>query len=245
MKLDIIDREYIDKAMFIDQIQTLCEKLIELAFDNCLKQDYDNDLSQNLLAVTPNCQNWLFLRPNTGSSASVSTPYSNLTKAISRSKRYPLMVWLILQNKPFGEYVERLLTEPRVGPRRPNLGYFLNKLLGAFNMNAVTSKETFFINIPSLGLVFNFETKADALAFAEKAQKQYPEHKVERWVNRQFTDSWDEVYIVDSVKGNIHKVFTDKQKAVAYYERLAMEFADTIIYTSEWSEEAISALEGR
>lgn len=221
MKLDIIKKEYIEKV-----------------FDNCLKQDYDKALSKFQSDFANIAKTWHFLRLNTG----VNPSYTHFVH--TKSSSYD---GVILQNKPLGEYAERRLWKPRVNPIDPFFGRFsqTQNSKGAFTMNAVTSKETFFINIPSLGLVFTFETKADALVFADEAQAQYPEHKIERWVNRQFTDSWGEVYIVDSAKGNIHKIFTDKQKAVAYYERLAMEFADTIIYTSEWSKEAISALEGR
>lgn len=235
MKLDIIDREYIDKAMsYNSQMLELCEKLIGLAFDNCLKQDYDK-CTTKLTADIP-AVNWDFLRLHFLQGAMSSQDTDKVSISYGES---------IGQNKrPSGNMSSRLLTVVEACRPLSRLA-LLTKLTGAFTMNAVTSKETFFINIPSLGLVFTFENKADALAFADEAQAQYPEHKIERWVNRQFTDSWGEVYIVDSVKGNIHKVFTDKQKAVAYYERLAMEFADTIIYTSEWSKEAISALEGR
>ncbi|MDO4896297.1 MAG: hypothetical protein Q3971_02945 [Moraxella sp.] len=46
--------------------------------------------------------------------------------------RFPLMVWLILQNKPFGEYVKRFLVRPRVRPHRPNTGFSTQNLKGAF-----------------------------------------------------------------------------------------------------------------
>lgn len=88
-------------------------------------------LSQNELAVTPNGLNWLFLRPNvaqSGTGAGVNPSYMDL----ATSKRFPLMVWLILQNKPIGEYVKRLLIQPRVRPHHPITGYQLKTELGAF-----------------------------------------------------------------------------------------------------------------
>ena len=88
-------------------------------------------LSQNAKAVTPNGLNWLFLRLNvaqSGTGAGVNPSYIDL----ATSKRFPLMVWLILQNKPIGEYVKRLLLQPRVRPHRPNLGLLLKIAKGAF-----------------------------------------------------------------------------------------------------------------
>lgn len=70
-----------------------------------LKNGYDIRLSQNTLAVMPHRPNWLFYCPKG------SNPPSHTGKT-----RLPLMGWLILQNKPLGEYVERLLTLPRVRP---------------------------------------------------------------------------------------------------------------------------------
>ncbi|WP_063514386.1 hypothetical protein [Moraxella ovis] len=98
---------------------------------------YDELLSQNLLAVTPNGLNWLFLRPNTakaGIGVSVSPSYTQTLPMLANFR--PFMVWLILQNKPVGEYVKRFLVRPRVRPHRPFMGKLLKTLLGASIMTA-------------------------------------------------------------------------------------------------------------
>ncbi|NSM10993.1 hypothetical protein G5C01_06440 [Moraxella bovoculi] len=98
---------------------------------------YDEPLSQNELAVTPNGLNWLFLRPNTakaGIGVSVSPSYMQTLPMLANFR--PFMVWLILQNKPFGEYVKRLLIQPRVRPHRPFMGFLLKIELGASIMTA-------------------------------------------------------------------------------------------------------------
>ena len=107
----------------------------KISVDKLFKVFNNAFLSQNLQAVTPNCPNWLFLRPDTathGENAGVNPSYTDHAQSV----RYPFMVWLILQNKPVGEYVERLLVRPRVRPHRPILGYLLKILQGAFKMNA-------------------------------------------------------------------------------------------------------------
>ena len=43
-----------------------------------------------------------------------------------------LMVWLILQNKPLGEYVKRFLVIPRVRPHHPITGFSTQNLQGVF-----------------------------------------------------------------------------------------------------------------
>lgn len=80
-------------------------------------------LSQKQKAVTPNCLNWLFLRLNTAKGVGVNPSYINYAQRVD----YPFMVWLILQNKPIGEYVKRLLFVPRVKPHRPFLGCLTQK----------------------------------------------------------------------------------------------------------------------
>ncbi|RKW41837.1 MAG: hypothetical protein D8B60_05920 [Moraxella sp.] len=92
-------------------------------------------LSQILLAVTPNCLNWLFLRLNTTKGAGANPSYINYAQRVD----YPFMVWLILQNKPIGEYVKRLLFVPRVKPHRPFLGCLTQKTKGVFTMNTKQS----------------------------------------------------------------------------------------------------------
>lgn len=74
-------------------------------------------LTQNLQAVTPNGLNWLFYC---------------LSYTLNPVDLRPFMLWLILQNKPFGEYAKRLLVRPRVRPQRPFMGYLLKTLQGAF-----------------------------------------------------------------------------------------------------------------
>lgn len=93
---------------------------------------YDEPLSQKLKAVTPNGLNWLFLRPNTATGAGVNPSYTGNVFTLY----FPFMVWLIVQNKPIGEYVQRFLLVPRVRPHRPLLGKLLKNLKGVFAMNA-------------------------------------------------------------------------------------------------------------
>ncbi|MCL1623657.1 hypothetical protein M2R47_05310 [Moraxella sp. Tifton1] len=104
-------KEYLSEIISLDKINEMLQNSV---------------LSQNLLAVTPNGLNWLFYCSNSDDLA--IPPYNHTAQSV----RFPFMVWLILQNKPIGEYVKRLLTEPRVRPHHPNLGFLLNKLLGAF-----------------------------------------------------------------------------------------------------------------
>lgn len=85
----------------------------------------DNDaLSQNVKAVTPNRQNWLFYCSNNLSYLTIP-PYTGIF-CLS------FMVWLILQNKPFGEYAKRYLLQPRVRPHRPFLGLLTQNVKGVF-----------------------------------------------------------------------------------------------------------------
>lgn len=76
---------------------------------SCVASVGDNGvLSQNSKAVKPNRQTMAFFMPNTGQ----FLPYTGFL-------RLSFMVWLILQNKPVGEYVKRLLLRPRVRPNHP------------------------------------------------------------------------------------------------------------------------------
>lgn len=106
---------------------------------------YDEPLSQNAKAVTPNGLNWLFLRPNTakaGIGISVSPSYTQTLPMLANFR--PFMVWLILQNKPIGEYVKRFLLQPRVRPHRPFLGLLTQNAKGASIMttNPILSHST-------------------------------------------------------------------------------------------------------
>lgn len=65
-------------------------------------------LSQKVKAVQPNRQSLAFLLPKTRQ----FLPYTGFL-------RLSFMVWLILQNKPIGEYAKRLLLLPRVRPNHP------------------------------------------------------------------------------------------------------------------------------
>lgn len=81
-------------------------------------------LSQKLIAVKPNCSNWLFLRPNTaqsGTGAGVNPSYICFTS--TKPSSYD---GVILQNKPIGEYAERFLLVPRVDPITLLKGCFSN-----------------------------------------------------------------------------------------------------------------------
>lgn len=92
-------------------------------------------LSQKLTAVTPSGLDWLFLRPNTaqhGIGSGVNSPYTGYHTTKSGLVRFPLMVWLILQNKPLGEYVKRFLVIPRVRPHHPITGFSTQNLQGVF-----------------------------------------------------------------------------------------------------------------
>lgn len=96
---------------------------------------YDERLSQNYKAVTPNGLNWLFLRPNTATSGIVAGVNPSYTGNVF-TLYFPFMVWLILQNKPVGEYVKRYLCKPRVRPHRPFLGLLTQNYKGASIMTA-------------------------------------------------------------------------------------------------------------
>lgn len=185
-------------TMKISQIKLKSSEHISL--DKPIKIENNAILSQNAKAVTPNGLNWLFLRPSaTQSGAGVSPSYTDL----ATSKRFPLMVWLILQNKPIGEYAKRLLLQPRVRPHRPNLGLLLKIAKGAFPMNTQTPCQTFtFVgtstpqpqkpsNKPSPKLFFSFWVRMVgagdvyfddffvAFAHANYLKHQYPLAKVQ------------------------------------------------------------------
>lgn len=83
----------------------------------------NNATLSKIISGTPNRQIMAFFMPITGQ----FLPYTGFLRLF-------FMVWLILQNKPFGEYVERLLIIPRVRPNHPILGYFplTQKLLGGY-----------------------------------------------------------------------------------------------------------------
>lgn len=83
------------------------------SLDNLGKIANNAILSQNSKAVKPNRQTVAFFMPIIGQ----FLPYTGFLRLF-------FMVWLILQNKPFGEYVERLLLRPRVRPNHPILGNF-------------------------------------------------------------------------------------------------------------------------
>lgn len=91
----------------------------------------NKNLSQNELAVMPNGLNWLFYCLQSNKDKAIP-PYTDHHTAKGVLVRLPFMVWLILQNKPFGEYVKRLLLIPRVRPHRPNTGFSTQNLTGAF-----------------------------------------------------------------------------------------------------------------
>ena len=108
-------------------------------------------LSQNQIAVSPNCQNWLFLRPNT---AGVNPSYKDFVQ----TKHPSSYDGVTPQNKPFGEYVGRFLFVPRVNPITL-LGRFsqTQNQIGAFTMNAITNTiQKFSIFTPIESLVLGF-----------------------------------------------------------------------------------------
>ncbi|WP_019520172.1 hypothetical protein [Faucicola boevrei] len=73
----------------------------------------DNSFLSKLHSGSPNRHILAFFTPITGQ----FLPYTGFLRLF-------FMVWLILQNKPLGEYVERLLCKPRVRPNHPILGNF-------------------------------------------------------------------------------------------------------------------------
>ena len=99
------------------------------SFDKVVRVADNSRLSQNLQAVTPNCSNWLFYCLHGDFPHTANTSFIDFVFA----KCLSFMVWLILQNKPTGEYVERLLVRPRVRPHRPITGYLLKTLQGVFS----------------------------------------------------------------------------------------------------------------
>lgn len=84
----------------------------------------ENLILSKIISGTPNRHILAFFMPITGQ----ILPYTGFL-------RLCFMVWLILQNKPLGEYVERLLIIPRVRPNHPILGNFplTQKLLGGYH----------------------------------------------------------------------------------------------------------------
>ena len=111
-------------------------------------------LSQNYIAVTPNCQNWLFLRPNTAKRAGVNPSYKDFVP----TKHLSSYDGVTPQNKPFGEYVGRYLCKPRVNPITL-FGRFsqTQNYIGAFTMNAISNTiQKFSIFTPVESLVLGF-----------------------------------------------------------------------------------------
>lgn len=115
-------------------------------------------LSQKYLAVSPNCQKWLFLRSNTATSgicAGVNLSYKDFVQ----TKHLPFYDRDIPQNKPFGEYVGRLLDIPRVISLSPIFWAISQTLnyLGAFAMNAISNTiQKFSIFSPAESLILGF-----------------------------------------------------------------------------------------
>lgn len=113
----------------------------------------DNGILSKVKAVSPNCQNWLFLRPNAG----VNPSYKDFVQ----TKHLSSYDGVTPQNKPFGEYVGRCLLLPRVNPITL-FGRFsqTQKVKGAFTMNAIQTitntinKFSIFTPIESLVLGF-------------------------------------------------------------------------------------------
>lgn len=114
-------------------------------------------LSQNEIAVSPNCQKWLFLRSNTATSgigAGVNPSYKDFVQ----TKHLSSYDGVTPQNKPFGEYVGRYLFQPRVNPITL-FGRFsqTQNEIGAFTMNAISNTiQKFSIFTPIESLVLGF-----------------------------------------------------------------------------------------
>ena len=134
------------------QFKAIFDENISLA--KSVSVEYDKNLSQKQIAVMPNGLNWLFLRPNTAKGAGVNPSYTGNVFTL----HLPVMVWLILQNKPVGEYVKRLLFVPRVRPHRPFMGKLLKNQIGASIMTAfltgILAKLSHFTPAESLVLGF-------------------------------------------------------------------------------------------
>lgn len=96
----------------------------KLSIAKVIMTGYYEFLTQKQIAVTPNGLNWLFYCPK----HRVIPPYNHF----ATTGNLPLMVWLILQNKPIGEYAKRLLFVPRVRPYHPIIGFLLKNQIGAF-----------------------------------------------------------------------------------------------------------------
>lgn len=111
----------------------------------------NNGILSKTKAVSPNCQNWLFLRPNT---AGVNPSYKDFVQ----TKHLSSYDGVTPQNKPFGEYVGRCLLLPRVNPITL-FGRFsqTQKTKGAFTMNAISNTiQKFSIFTPIESLVLGF-----------------------------------------------------------------------------------------
>lgn len=122
--------------------------------------------SQNVKAVKPNRQNWLFYCPKSDKDKASPIIYA---KFITNNKinLRPFMVWLILQNKPVGEYAKRYLLQPRVRPHRPSLGLLTQNVKGVFTMNANTIPLYFpFANFPILPIIWRTNNRPCVLGCA-------------------------------------------------------------------------------
>lgn len=105
-------------------------------------------LSQNEIAVTPNCQNWLFycLSQDNNLSYQGFVPTKHLSNYDGVTP----------QNKPIGEYVGRLLFRPRVNPITLFIGRFsqTQNEIGTTMFNPLFFKLSHLSPIQSLAIGF-------------------------------------------------------------------------------------------
>lgn len=99
------------------------------SFDKVVRVADNSFLSQKYLAVTPNCSNWLFYCLHGDNPHTANTSFIDFVFA----KCLSFMVWLILQNKPTGEYVERFTRYAESETTPPYYRAFTQNYLGVFS----------------------------------------------------------------------------------------------------------------
>lgn len=120
---------------------------IQKTLDNQGKMRNNVILSQNSKAVTPNCQNWLFYCLKSAINHLMAHTPAERPSYLGKI-RLSDYVGVIVQNKPIGEYAQRLLWKPRVNPNALffGLSQTLKKSKGVQPMNKI--KQSFLANLP-------------------------------------------------------------------------------------------------
>lgn len=121
--------------LMLNYIQQKSKNTEKISLPKCLSYVAgvgNNGILSKIISGTPNRQLLAFFMPKW---YQLPCKQSNIHALnISNFGYIFVMVWLILQNKPIGEYVKRLLIMPRVRPHRPIAVFPLTqKLLGGYH----------------------------------------------------------------------------------------------------------------